>query len=340
MRMISTQTLFHRLVATLLVFVATLSSALADDSGTGWSYKSTNNTLTLSGSEVDWSAIKAFSEITKNVVFADDYSVSLIPSEAFKGFSELTAIDIPSVVTSIGNSAFYGCAALASVSLPEELQSIGIYAFYGCTSLTSISLPDGLQSIGAVVFAQCSSLASVSLPDGLSSIDEYAFAKCTALSSVSLSEGLQSIDFGAFLNCASLTSITLPASLTSIDESAFAECTSLSSVEILSNGTSDDQHVIYLGGSTDKTATSVDVFPVHQATLTYDPNTTLIGDNDTQNLRYYFNKFSVPTSIHSNTISTSAPQYFDLSGRPISPTSHRDIAVKLQDGHSSLITIK
>ena len=291
--MISTRTLFHRLVATLLVLVATFSTVLADESGTGWSYNSSTNTLTLCGSEVDWYAIKDFSSTTENVVFAADYAVSTMPSKAFYKFSKLTAIDIPNVVTSIEATAFYGCTALASIFLPEELQSIGIYAFYGCTTLSSVSLPASLTSLGTVAFAYCTSLTSITLPASLTSIDEYAFAKCTALSSVSLSEGLQSIGFGAFLNCASLTSITLPASLTSIDESAFAECTSLSSVEILSNGTSDNKHVIYLGSdSDDKTTTGGDdVFPIHQATLIYDPNTTWIGDDDTQNLRYYFTNF-------------------------------------------------
>ncbi len=82
------------------------------------------------------------------------------------------------------------------------------------------------------------------------------------------------------------------------------------------------------------------LFPRHQATLIYDPATTWIGDNDSQNLRYYFNSFSTPTSLPTTDAPASAPQYYDLSGRPVSPTTHKGIAVKLQDGHSSLITIK
>ena len=356
--------------------------------GTGWSYNSSTNTLTLSGDNVDWSAIKDFSSTTENVVFADDYAVNPIPNVAFDGFSKLTAIDIPKVVTSIGNSAFYGCSSLASVSLsasltsiegtafdgctslasislPEGLTLIGTGAFYGCASLTTISLPSGLTYIGGLTFYGCSSLASISLPEGLTSIGDgafygcsslstvtfpdglqsiggNAFSNCTSLASISLPQGLTSIGEGAFASCSSLTSITLPASLTSIGEYAFDDCTSLTSVEILSNGTSDDQHVIYLGSDTgDKTATGGDeVFPLHQATLIYDPATTWIGDDNTQNLRYYFNEFSTPTSIHSNTISNSTPQYYDLSGCPVSPTTHKGIAVKLQDGNSSLISIK
>ena len=340
--MISTRTLFHRLVATLLVLVATFSTALADESGTGWSYDSTSNTLTLSGSNVDWSSIKNFQVTTENVVFADDYVVNSIPDEAFSGFSELTAIDIPNVVTSIGNYAFSGCSSLASGSLPANLTTVEYCTFSGCTSLASVVLPDGLESIVDEAFFCCTSLSSVSLPASLTSLGGSAFSGCTSLSSVSLPASLTSLGGSAFYGCTSLTSITLPASLTSIDEYAFAECTSLSSVEILSNGTSDNKHVIYLGSdSDDKTTTGGDdVFPIHQGTLIYDPNTTWIGDDDTQNLRYYFNSFATPTSLPAIDAPTSAPQYYDLCGRPISPTTHKGVAVKLQDGKSSLVTIK
>ncbi len=309
--------------------------------GIGWSYDSSTNTLTLSGDNVDWTAIKAFSSTTENVVFAEDYAVNPIPDEAFEDFSKLTAIDIPDVVTSIEVSSFYNCTSLTSVSLPKGLTSLGHSALGSCSSLVSISLPESLNSIGYYVFSRCTALTSINIPASLSSILWGAFNGCTSLTSVSLSEGVKRIDGEVFKGCTSLTSITLPASLTSIGLEAFAGCTSLTSVEILSNGTSDNKHIIYLGDGEDMTSTGYDdVFPQHQATLIYDPATTWIGDNDSQNLRYYFNSFSTPTSIPTTDAPASAPQYYDLSGRPISPTIHKGIAVKLQDGHSSLITIK
>ena len=71
-------------------------------------------------------------------------------------------------------------------------------------------------------------------------------------------------------------------------------------MKILSNSTHGNKHIIYLlpldfCSDTDKFSTGGDeVFPRHQATLIYAPNTTWIGDDDTQNLRYYFNKFETP----------------------------------------------
>ncbi len=406
--MIHTQTLFRHIVTTLLVFVAAVTAATADDSGTGWSYDSTTNTLTLFGYEVDWDAIKDFSSTTEHVVFAEDYAVSSIPDEAFSGFTNLKDTEIPSVVTSIGKFAFYGCPSLTSVTLPDGLTSIGEAAFRYCLFLTSVTLPDGLTSIGDYAFYECRSLASVSLPDGLTTLGDYvfygctsltsvflpdgltllgecaffrtsltsvtlpsgltsidvgafaccssltsitlssgltsisrgAFYGCTSLASVTLPSGVTSIGWGAFSGCSTLTSITLPASVTSIGNEAFNGCSSLNSVEVLSDGTSDNKHFIYLGGSEDKTAAGTNVFPRDQATLIYDPNTTWIGDSETENLRYYFNASYIPTSIKPNVISNSTSRFYDLGGRPVSPESHKGIAVKLQDGKASLITTK
>ena len=177
------------------------------------------------------------------------------------------------------------------------------WAFNGCSSLTAVDLPEGLQSIGDYAFQKCTSLTSITLPEGLTSIGEQAFCDCTSLTAVDLPEGLQSIGEHGFEGCTSLTSITLPESLGVIGEKAFSGCASLKSVEILSNGTSNNNRCIYLGGEGyeiyddeyDLFSTGGDeVFPRHQGTLIYAPNTTWIGDDDTQNLRYYFNKFETP----------------------------------------------
>lgn len=45
---------------------------------------------------------------------------------------EITTLEIPTSVTSIGNHAFYGCNGLTSVEFPSNLSSIGDWAFSGC----------------------------------------------------------------------------------------------------------------------------------------------------------------------------------------------------------------
>ena len=51
---------------------------------------------------------------------------------------EITSIEIPSNVTTLGDCVFQGCSGLTSLTLPAGITSIGRAAFYGCSVLTSI----------------------------------------------------------------------------------------------------------------------------------------------------------------------------------------------------------
>ena len=92
---------------------------------------------------------------------------------AFKGCSDLTSIELPEGITSIGTSAFDGCSGLISITLPEGLTSIGYSAFKGCSDLTSIELPAGITSIKNETFYGCSALTDIILPERLASIGSY-----------------------------------------------------------------------------------------------------------------------------------------------------------------------
>ena len=74
---------------------------------------------------------------------------------------EITSIEIPSNVTTLGNYVFQGCSGLTSLTLPAGITSIGIFAFSGCSGLTSLTLPAGITSIGSRAFWNCSRLTSI-----------------------------------------------------------------------------------------------------------------------------------------------------------------------------------
>ena len=122
---------------------------------------------------------------------------------------EITSIEIPSNVTSIGHYVFQRCSGLTSVTLPAGITEIGWGAFWNCSGLTTLNLPASLTEIGGSAFNGCSGLTSLTIPDGVTEIGKYAFS-----------------------NCSYLTSLTIPSSVTSLGEYTFQECSSLQSVYV------------------------------------------------------------------------------------------------------------
>ena len=160
-------------------------------------------------------------------------SVTSIGWGAFENCTGLTSVTIPNSVTSIGWSAFHGCSGLTSVTISNSVTSIESDAFYGCTGLTSVTIPNSVTSIGGGAFSRCTGLTSVTIPNSVTSIGDYAFENCTGLTSVTIPNSVTSIEYGAFRSCTGLTSVTIGNSVTSIGYSAFENCTGLTSVTCL-----------------------------------------------------------------------------------------------------------
>ena len=121
--------------------------------------------------------------------------------------TEVTSVNIPNGVTSIGNSAFFNCQSLASITIPDSVINIGDYAFANCQSLASITIPDSVTSIEEELFGNCISLASVTIGNGVTSIGNHVFAQCKSLASVTIGNGVTSIGNGVFAQCKSLANI-------------------------------------------------------------------------------------------------------------------------------------
>lgn len=97
---------------------------------------------------------------------------------AFFDCLDLTSINIPNSVTSIGDGAFYGCSSLTSITIPNSVTSISDRTFYYCSSLTSITIPNSVTSIGDHAFYSCSSLTSITIPNSVTFIGDGAFFSC------------------------------------------------------------------------------------------------------------------------------------------------------------------
>ena len=108
----------------------------------------------------------------------------------------------------IFHGAFSGCSNLTNIELPNDITSIGEVAFADCHSLTSIVIPDSVTSIGTFAFVDCNSLSSVVLSNSITSLDSEIFSGCYSLTSITIPNGVTIISSGAFFYCTDLTCIT------------------------------------------------------------------------------------------------------------------------------------
>lgn len=174
------------------------------------------------------------------------YKVVSIAESAFKNCNKLTAIEIPSSITSIGNDAFSGCTGLQKVIVPDLKKWCAIsfgnkpsnplyYANHlysdANTEIKNLVIPDGVTNIGSYAFIK-GLFNTVTIPGSVTQIGNYSFYKCTSLASVKMAKGVGRIRAYAFQGCTALSSITFPEGMTRIGGSAFMDCTALESVEI------------------------------------------------------------------------------------------------------------
>lgn len=196
-------------------------------------------------------------------------AVTAIVKLGFYGAENLTEIEIPDGVTSIGESAFAYCTSLTGVGIPASVTKIGEDAFDSCeslrwvditdieawcnisfesssanplcyagelclnyTPLTELVIPENITSISAYTFQGCTSLLSVEIPDSVNYVGYYAFSDCNNLANVKIGKNVETIDAYAFGGCLDLSRIEIPDSVTVIGEGAFIWCDSLSSVTI------------------------------------------------------------------------------------------------------------
>lgn len=147
-----------------------------------------------------------------------DYEADALPSTCFFG-SGLTQVTLPANLKTVGYAAFAGCTQLTAIELPGTVDSIGAYAFSG-SGLTSITVPATVRSMGESAFSRCASLATATINS--KHISDYAFASDTALAQCVLGENVLTLGSGAFGGCTALQSITTSgAALQTIGSQAF-----------------------------------------------------------------------------------------------------------------------
>ena len=159
---------------------------------------------------------------------------------------EITSIEIPSNVTTLGDCVFQGCSGLTSLTLPAGITSIGDGAFAGCSGLTSLNLPAGITEIGGRAFQGCSGLTSLTLSAGITKIGDDAFNDCSGLKEVRfcINDNLDTyltkdhpyidVDCGIkyYINDKEITSIEIPSNVTTLGDCVFQGFSGLTSLDL------------------------------------------------------------------------------------------------------------
>ena len=225
-------------------------------------------TYTLENSETVYFGkwLVAFKGPAKNLVLKEDIDLVGIADSVFrysqkKGNEVHGVLSIPDTVKYIGRSAFYKQENLTMVNLPKQLKTIGDYAFYGCKNTmfgggdnivdqTRLVIPNGTESIGRSAFYQCQLIIDTKIPGSVKTIGDYAFFQCWYLGGViqmdgekpgetvevynklELNEGLESIGAYAFYNCTVYGEMKLPTTVKTLGVYAFSKCYGMTGIEI------------------------------------------------------------------------------------------------------------
>ena len=242
---------------------------------------------------------------------------------------EITSIEIPSNVTTLGQYVFQECREFTSLTLPSSITEIGEGAFEGCSGLTSLTLPASISEIGDFAFSDCSGLTSLNLPDGITSISDYAFSGCSGLTSLNLPASIFEIGDFAFSDCSGLTSLTLPDGITEIGEYAFYQCSGLTSIYVYAEKVPKIYSSTFSECDTKKCTVYVPM-----------------GNHDDYRLSYfgYFENIVEfdPTGIDKTTTSTDVEEVsrYSVNGqRLVGPTKGLNI-VKYSDGSVKKVAVE
>lgn len=168
--------------------------------------------------------------------------------------SQLSTVDLPSTVKTIGSAAFFNGRMLTAfnvadgnqwfraqekflvelgaekivaaipmmgeLTIPEGIKEVGDYAFWAY-SITKVTFPSTMVKAGKAAFADNSMLKSVVFNEGFETIGEMCFQNCTGLSELQWPSTLKTIELQGMCGTSALKDANLPEGVETLAPLAF-----------------------------------------------------------------------------------------------------------------------
>lgn len=150
----------------------------------------------------------------------DNVPVVSIGTDAFSE-SEIETVILPKELKVIKNCAFLNCGNLTSIEFPESVTSLGKSSFRG-TGIKEVNI--NVDKLNEYVFADCIFLTKVTIGKKLSDMADGCFANCGSLTDVTMEAGIEIIPVSTFEKCKVLKKFALPNSVKIIGDAAFKNC--------------------------------------------------------------------------------------------------------------------
>jgi len=100
---------------------------------------------------------------------------------AFYNKSNVTGVEIPNTVTTLGDRVFEKCMNLKSVTISDSVTSYGDLIFFRCYNLEDVVIGNGMTSITGGIFAGCNKLRNLTVPKSVTYIYDTTFIECPNL---------------------------------------------------------------------------------------------------------------------------------------------------------------
>ena len=138
----------------------------------------------------------------------------------------VTDLTLSDGMTKIGDRAFFGCSDITSIDIPSSVTSVGAYAFNGTAWFDS--QPDGMVYVGRVAYTYKGTMpydANIILDEGTLGIAGSAFQNNSHLMAITIPGTVECIGRAAFFRCNSM--ITVTSAIVNpfpIDDNVFSGC--------------------------------------------------------------------------------------------------------------------